>query len=89
MLQRTHISVCDYIFPTSLVVLVSWGLCRAFITIKWSDSFFFFFFFPPFLLSSDFETSPVTQPFDFLFIPGAQVLSAHSSSYFSEAGLVL
>lgn len=44
MLQRTHMSVCDYIFPTLLVALVSWGLCKAFITIEWSDFFFRFFF---------------------------------------------
>lgn len=76
-------SVCNYIFPTSPVVLVTWGLGKAFITFQLSDCF------PPFLLPSDFEISSVTQPFDFLLIPGPCVLSIHSPSCFSKALLVL
>lgn len=81
--ERTHISVCNYIFPTSPVVLVTWGLGKAFITFQLSD------FFPPFLLPSDFEISSVTHPFDFLLIPGPCVLSVYSPSCFSKALLVL
>lgn len=79
-------------FSRPLVVSVTCGLCKAFITFQLSGGFcfgFVFFHFSPFLLPSDFEINSVTQPFGFLLMPGSRVPSALSPSCFSEAGLEL
>lgn len=55
-------SVCNYIFPTSSVVLVTWGLCK---TSLFFHCLLFLFYFN-FFSCSDIEISSVTQSFDFL-----------------------
>ena len=89
-LPRTLTYQCVITFPRLLLLFWSPGVfAKPSLPSNYLEGFFFFSFFSPFLLPSDFEISSVTQPFDFLLIPGSRVLSAHSPSCFSEAALHL